>query len=105
MTEFVLRPYPMAHFGDACIHCGTPHDGIKPGPCKGDSAKAIPIAYCKLEQRWDGYEHYAVRYSDRRIETLWTHPSFHAPYFHFGHSNELTQPPRYDERLKTEVRP
>lgn len=21
------------HFRDPCIYCGTPHDGVKPGPC------------------------------------------------------------------------
>ena len=23
----------VAHHGDPCIHCGTPHDLIEPGPC------------------------------------------------------------------------
>ena len=23
----------MHHFGDPCIHCGTPHDEVQPGPC------------------------------------------------------------------------
>jgi hypothetical protein len=22
------------HFGDPCVHCGTPHDQVEPGPCK-----------------------------------------------------------------------
>lgn len=26
------------HFGDPCVHCGTPHDEVEPGPCKGVSA-------------------------------------------------------------------
>ena len=21
------------HFGDPCVHCGTPHDEVAPGPC------------------------------------------------------------------------
>lgn len=21
------------HFGDPCVHCKTPHDEVKPGPC------------------------------------------------------------------------
>lgn len=102
-VETVTRPRPMTHFGDPCIHCGVGHDDFEIGACKGDSTKAIPIAYCKLGQRPDGYEHFAVRYSDSRIETLWSHPTFRAPYFHFGHSSELKQPPRYDERLRAEV--
>lgn len=24
------------HFGDPCVHCSTPHDEVKPGPCPGD---------------------------------------------------------------------
>lgn len=25
------------HFGDPCVHCGTPHDEVAPGPCPGKS--------------------------------------------------------------------
>lgn len=28
----------VAHQGDPCIHCGTPHDDVDPGPCKALSA-------------------------------------------------------------------
>ncbi len=24
---------PPRHFGDPCVHCGTPHDEVQPGPC------------------------------------------------------------------------
>jgi hypothetical protein len=29
----------VAHQGDPCIHCGTPHDDVEPGPCKALSAE------------------------------------------------------------------
>lgn len=93
----MARPH---HFGDPCIHCGTPLDDVVPGPCKGDTSKAVPIGYALIDARWDGVQHYRIRYSDGRIEDSHQHVSFHAPYFHFGHSDELKQPPRYDEKLK-----
>lgn len=105
MTECVFPPRIMTHFGDPCRHCGVPHDDVEIGACKGDAAKAVPIAYCKLGQRPDGYERFAIRFSDGRVETRWSHPSFHAPYYHFGYSDDLIQPPRYDQRLKAEVQP
>lgn len=103
MIETSTQPRPMTHFGDPCIHCGTPHDDVAVGACRGDAAKAKPIGYCLLERRWDGYERFGVRFSDSRIETLWTHPSFRAPYYHFGFSKELVQPPRYDPRIKADL--
>ena len=98
-----VRPEPVtkAHFGDPCIHCGTPHDDVKPGPCEG-AGKPKPISYAKVASRWDGYDLYRVRYSDRSIADHWSHPSEHAPYFHFGASDDLVQPPRYDQRLLSE---
>lgn len=89
------------HFGDPCIHCNTPHDDFEPGPCQGDLSKAVPIAYASLGVRWDGVEGYRVRFSDNHVEELWRHVSYHSPYYHFGHSSDLKQPPRYDPRLKT----
>lgn len=87
------------HFGDPCIHCGTAHDDFKPGACTGEG-KSIPIGYASLGVRWDGVERYRVRFSDSHIEERYAHISEHAPYFHFGHSQQLINPPRYDERLK-----
>jgi hypothetical protein len=31
----------VAHFGDPCIHCRTPHDDIAPGPCSGRIAELL----------------------------------------------------------------
>jgi hypothetical protein len=87
------------HFGDPCIHCGTPPDELKPGACEGTGA-AIPIAYAGLGVRWDGVEHYRVRYSDGSVSDIHRHVSEHAPYYHFGTSASLIQPPRYDEKLR-----
>lgn len=42
----------MHHYGDPCIHCSTPHDEVPVGPCKGDPAKAIILAYCVARQAW-----------------------------------------------------
>ena len=25
---------PPRHFGDPCMYCDTPHDNVRPGPCK-----------------------------------------------------------------------
>lgn len=90
----------MHHFADPCIHCGTPIDDVEPGPCKGDPSKAKPVAYAALGVRPDGVEHYRIRFSDGRVEDQHRHVSEHAPYYHFGHSMGLVQPPRYDARLK-----
>lgn len=91
----------MTHFGDPCIHCGTPHDDVEPGACKGDPKKAKPIAYCSMGVRWDNVEHFRVRYSDGRIEDRWDHISSNVHYYHFGHSQTLQHPPRYDEKLRS----
>jgi len=90
----------MHHFRDPCIHCGTPFEKIEVGPCRGDPKKAIPLAYASLGVRWDGVEHFRIRFSDGRVQELHRHISEHAPYWHFAHSKELTQPPRYDAKLR-----
>lgn len=41
------------HFGDPCIHCGTPHDDVEPGACKGDPQNAKPLVYCVARQAWN----------------------------------------------------
>lgn len=91
----------MHHFQDPCRHCGTPLDKMEFGPCKGDPAKAVPLAYAVIpERRFDGVEHYRVRFSDGRVVDRWEHVSFHAPYYHFGYSDDLIQPPRHDLKLR-----
>jgi hypothetical protein len=88
------------HFGDPCRHCGIPLDDVPVGACEGDSKKAIPLAYASLGVRWDRVEHCRVRFSDGRIEDRWNHISEHAPYYHFGYSDELKHPPRFDDKLR-----
>jgi hypothetical protein len=90
----------MHHFRDPCIHCGVAMEDVAVGACPGDPKKAIPLAYASLDVRWDGVEHFRIRFSDGRIEELHRHVTEHAPYWHFGHSDELTQPPRYDAKLR-----
>ena len=87
------------HFGDPCIHCGIAFSNHEPGPCKGEG-KSVPIGYAVVKTRWDGVEHYRVRFSDGHIEDRYEHVSSNAPYYHFGYSEALKHPPRYDERLK-----
>jgi hypothetical protein len=89
----------LTHFGDPCIHCGTPHDEVAPGPCPGDPSRAIVIGYCSLGVRWDGVEHYRWRTSDNAVHEAHSHVSNHLPYCHFGR-REFGNPPPYDERLK-----
>jgi hypothetical protein len=90
----------MTHFGDPCIHCGIPHDDVAPGACTGDPKKVRPIAYRSLGVRWDNVEHFRILFSDNHIEERWCHISEHAPYFHFGYSDDLIQPPRYHPTLR-----
>lgn len=90
----------MRHFGDPCRHCGTPLDDVAVGACPGDPTKAIPLAYRSLGVRWDSVERYLIRMSDGRVEERYAHVSFHAPYYHFGHSDELRQPPRHDPKIE-----
>lgn len=92
------------HFGDPCIHCGIAHEDFVPGPCNGDFTKAKPIGYVSAGVRWDGVERYLVRYSDTSIREIYSHVSNHLPYYHFGHSDELITPPRYDERIRAEAK-
>lgn len=91
----------MMHFGDPCIHCGIPQNQVPAGSCQGDATKAKPISYCSLGVRWDKVEHFRIRWSDGRVTERWAHISEHAPYFHFGFSDDLVNPPRYDEKLRT----
>jgi hypothetical protein len=87
------------HFGDPCIHCAIPHDDVPVGPCRGDPAKAIPIAYKSLGVRWDHVERFLVCFSNGRVEQRYSHISEHAPYWHFGYARDFQSPPRYDQKL------
>ena len=90
------------HFADPCIHCGVSHDQVLVGPCAG-TGEPKPISFAVVERRWDGYLRYRIRFSDNHIEERWNHSSEHAPSFHFGHSDNLINPPRYDRKLLEET--
>lgn len=89
----------MHHFGDPCIHCGIAHDDVPAGPCQGNAAKAIPIAYRSMGVRWDNVERFLIRMSDGSIQERHHHIGEQAPYYHFGYRDALSHPPRYDETL------
>lgn len=88
------------HFGDPCIHCGTPQMEVEPGACLGDPAKAKVIGYASLGVRPDGVEHFCYRLSTNEACEVHSHVSNHLPYYHFGRSDDLIQPPPYDARLR-----
>ena len=60
---------------------------------------AYPIAYKSLGVRWDKVESFRVKYSDGQVKEISAHVSEHMPYWHFGHSDTMAQPPTYDETL------
>lgn len=93
------------HFGDPCIHCGVPQMELEPGACQGDPSKAKVIGYASLGVRPDGVEHYRYRLSTNDVREAHRHVSEHAPYYHFGRSHDLIQPPPYDARLKAKATP
>jgi hypothetical protein len=74
------------HFGGLCVHCGIPHDEVRVGPCRGDPAKAVPIAYRSMRVSPDGIERFLIRFSDGRVEQREFPVSQQAPYWHFGYS-------------------
>lgn len=37
-----LAKPPRPHLGDPCIHCGTPHDQVAAGPCRGRAITGSP---------------------------------------------------------------
>lgn len=76
---------------------------MQPGPCQGDPAKAVVIGWASLGVRWDGVERYRYRLSTNEVCETHRHVSFHAPYYHFGRSDELINPPPYDARLRAET--
>lgn len=89
----------MTHFGDPCIHCATPHDEVSVGPCLGDPAKAVDIAFCSLGIRPDGIERFVVLRSTGELREHYAHPAER-----FGEHiqvNGTTYPAlRYDPVLK-----
>jgi hypothetical protein len=87
------------HFGDPCIHCGTPLDDVEPGACKGDATRAKPIAYRSMGVRWDGIERFLVRLSTGAVQERHHHISEHAPYRHFSMLGEIQSPLRYDPKI------
>lgn len=91
------------HFGDPCVHCAIPHDDIPSGPCVGDPAKAVVLGYASLGVRPDGVERYRYRLSTNEVCEVYRHISEHAPYYHFGRSAGLINPPPYDARLRGEA--
>lgn len=70
----------LKHFRDPCVHCGIGHDDVAPGPCLGDPAKAVPMAYTSLGVRWDHVEHFLIQYSNDVFEDYHAHISMNVPY-------------------------
>jgi len=73
----------MKHFGDPCIHCGTPHDDLEIGPCKGDPARVKIYAYSiirQAHQQTSGRDNVRCYMSDGTIREEAHHPSTHWPY-------------------------
>lgn len=89
------------HFGDPCIHCGVAHDDVPSGPCCGDSSNAKPVAFRSLGVRHDHVEHFYVLMSDGTVLDRYHHIDEQAPYYHFGYSDKVLSPPRYDATLTT----
>lgn len=88
------------HYGDPCVHCGTPHDDVLPGLCLGDPTKAVPIAFRSLGVRWDNVERFFVQMSDGRVEERYYHISEWADYHNFeGCTTRQPGALRYDETL------
>lgn len=88
------------HFRDPCIHCSQAMEDVAVGACLGDVSKAIPIAYRSLGVRWDGYEHFLIRWSTNQVTEKWCHASEQAPYRGFNVLGDIQQPPRYDKNLQ-----
>jgi hypothetical protein len=85
----------MTHYGDPCIHCGIGHDDVPPGPCQGDKAKAVPIAWRELSIRWDKVAHYLIRMSTGEVTHRWEHIEMSLPY-------TWLKGVRYDRNLRDE---
>lgn len=74
----------MKHFGDPCIHCGTPHDEVGVGNCPGDVDKARVLAYCVDRQAWQnpgsGCDTVLMLMTTGGLREEAHHPSDHWPY-------------------------
>lgn len=68
------------HYGNPCVHCSTPHDEVLPGPCAGDPAKAVPMAYRSLGVRWDNVEHFLIQMSNGEFVDRHEHIEMNLPY-------------------------
>lgn len=84
---------PLRHFRSPCVHCGTLMEDVAPGPCPGDPAKAVPMAWCGLGVRWDKVEHFRIQFSDGRIDERWAHISYAFPWTYLKDA-------RHDVRLR-----
>lgn len=84
---------PMTHYGDPCIHCGTPHDDVTPGPCMGNLTKVRPIRYRTVRERRTDRRHLLVLFSDGSFEDYYLHPDEPDPW-------ALQMPPAYDDNLR-----
>lgn len=90
-----------AHFGDPCIFCKVGHEDLQTGPCPENDCKLRVAGYVLIDNRWDGVQHYRYRTTDGRVREIHSHASNHAPYYHFGLSDDLIQTPPWDETLKS----
>lgn len=70
----------LLHYGDPCVHCAIPHDEVPVGPCQGDPAKAVPMAYRSLGVRWDNVEHFLIQMSNGEFTDRYEHISFSLPW-------------------------
>jgi len=103
------QPVSITHFGDPCIHCGTPHDDVATGDCKGEVSdragelkNAIPVAWCSLGVRWDNVEHYRILFSDGSVRERWAHIDMRLPFCNFGYEDHFPRPGmiRYDANFR-----
>jgi len=83
----------LRHFRDPCVHCGTPHDEVAPGPCPGDPAKAVPMRWRSLGVRWDNVEHFLIQMSDGSFTERHSHISNALPW-------NWLKDARHDETLR-----
>lgn len=91
------------HFGDPCIHCGTPHDEVEPGPCKGGREKARVLAYCVSRQAWQnpgsGCCTILCKMTNGEIRQDARHPSEHWPQYDWFKNAETLAPHEFRKRF------
>ncbi|OAF05424.1 hypothetical protein AYJ54_00525 [Bradyrhizobium centrolobii] len=97
----------MTHFGNPCIHCDIAHDEVEPGPCKGDSEKAIVLAYCVWRQAWQnpgsGCDTVRCKMSDGSIRDDARHPAEHWACGDWFKNAEVLAPHEFKARFLTGV--